>query len=86
MFYNKNVIEMNDIEEKIKEMIESIRPYLNMDGGDIEFVKYEDNYIYVKLLGACTDCIMQDNTINEGLLSMFQEEIPEIKGIINITL
>ena len=74
------------MEEKIKEMIEQIRPYLNMDGGDIDFVKYEDNYVYVKLYGACTDCLMQDNTINDGLLNMFQEKYPEIKGIINIPL
>lgn len=74
------------VEDKIKEMIESIRPYLNMDGGDIEYIKYEDNYIYIKLMGACTNCLMQDNTINDGLLTMFQEEIPEIKGIINIPL
>lgn len=72
--------------DKIKEMIEQIRPYLNMDGGDIEYIKYEDNYVYIKLYGACTNCLMQDNTINDGLLTMFQEEIPEIKGIINIPL
>ena len=39
----------NNTIEKIKEMIEQIRPYLNMDGGDIEYIKYEDNYVYVKL-------------------------------------
>ena len=77
---------MNETENKIREMIEQIRPYLNMDGGDIEYLKYEDNIVYVKLLGACTDCLMQDNTINEGLLSMFQDEVPEIKGIINVPL
>lgn len=74
------------IEEKINEMIKQIRPFLNMDGGDIEYIKYEDNIVYIRLLGTCTDCLMQDNTINEGLLTMFQEEIPEIKGIINIPL
>lgn len=74
------------MENKIKEIIEQIRPYLNMDGGDIEYIKYEDNYVYIKLSGACTDCLMQDNTINDGLLSMFQDEIPEIKGIINVPL
>ncbi len=75
-----------NIENKIKEMIEQIRPYLNMDGGDIEYIKYVDNYVYVKLTGACAGCLMQDNTINEGMTQMFQEEIPEIKGIINIPL
>jgi len=74
------------MEEKIKKLIENIRPYLNMDGGDIEFVKYEDSYVYVKLTGACTNCLSQDDTINDGLLTMFQEEIPEIKGIINVPL
>lgn len=85
-FIIDNVIKMKNVENKIKEIIEQIRPYLNMDGGDIEYLKYEDNIVYIKLLGACTDCLMQDNTINEGLLSMFQEEIPEIKGIINVPL
>ena len=74
------------MEEKIKNMIEQIRPYLNMDGGDIEFIKYDDYYVYVKLTGACTNCLLQDNTLNDGLLVMFQEEIPEINGIINIPL
>ncbi len=74
------------MEEKVKELIEQIRPYLNMDGGDIEFIKYEDGYVYIRLLGACTNCLLQDNTINDGLLTMFQEEIKEIKGIINVPL
>ena len=57
-----------------------------MDGGDIEFVKYEENYVYIKLSGNCTNCLLQDETINDGLLCMFQEEMPEIKGIINLPL
>ncbi len=75
-----------EIVTKIKEMIEKMRPYLNMDGGDIEFIKYEENYVYIKLSGTCSNCLYQDNTINEGLLQMFQSEIPEIAGIINVDL
>ena len=82
--YNK--LKGDIMEEKIIEIINDLKPYLNMDGGDIEFLKYEDNIVYIKLLGACTDCLMQDNTINDGLLTMFQEEVPEIKGIINVPL
>lgn len=74
------------MEEKILKVIDTLRPYLNMDGGDIEFVKYEDGYVYVKLYGACADCLMQDNTLNDSLLSAFQEEVPEIEGVINIPL
>ncbi len=74
------------MKEKIIELTEKIRPYINMDGGDIEFIKYEDGYIYVHLIGSCADCMYQDETLNESLLSFYQSEIPEIKGVINVTL
>ncbi len=76
----------NNIENKIKNMIEELRPYLNMDGGDLEFVKYEDNYLYIKLTGACQDCMFQDNTINDNILVYFKEQLPELEGIINVNL
>lgn len=74
------------MKEKIIELTEKIKPYINMDGGDIEFIKYEDGYIYIHLIGACADCMYQDKTLNESLLSFYQSEIPEIKGVINVTL
>lgn len=74
------------MEEKIIELTEKLRPYLNMDGGDIEFIKYEDGYVYIKLIGACSDCIYQDNTINDGILTFYQSEIPEIQGVINVSI
>lgn len=74
------------MEEKLKSLIDDIRPYLIMDGGDIEFVKYEDGYLYVKLSGSCQNCIYQDNTINDTLLDFFKETVPELKGIINVDL
>ena len=74
------------MEEKIIELIENIRPYLNMDGGDIEFIKYEDKYVYVKLIGACANCIGQDDTLKNGIYEMLKSEIPEIEGVINVSL
>lgn len=74
------------MEEKIIELIENIRPYLNMDGGDIEFIKYEDKYVFVKLTGACAHCIGQDDTIKNGIYEMIKSEIPEIEGVINVSL
>ena len=72
--------------EEIKQIIEELRPYLNMDGGDIEFVKYEENYLYIKLSGACQHCMFQDNTINEGIFEYFKEKLPDIEGVININI
>ena len=77
---------MENTEEKIKMLIEEIRPYLNMDGGDIEFIKYEDKYVYVKLKGHCVECMGQDFTLKNSILGMLQNEIPEIEGIINVQL
>lgn len=74
------------MEEKLKSLIDDIRPYLIMDGGDIEFVKYEDGYLYIKLSGSCQNCIYQDNTINDTLLDFFKGTVSELKGIINVDL
>lgn len=81
------IIVLGDImEEKILELINNIRPYLNMDGGDIEFIKYENHYVFVKLTGACAHCAMQDDTIKNGIEEMLKSEIPEIEGVINVEL
>lgn len=73
-----------DIENKIKDLIEQIRPFLIADGGNIDFVKYEDNIVYVKMQGACADCHMLDLTLKDGIEAMLMEEIPEIKEVINL--
>ena len=75
-------------EDRIKAVIEDLRPYLNMDGGDIEFVKYdiEEKIVYVKMFGACAMCMMQDDTLESGILSSIQEIVPEVKSIINVPL
>ena len=74
------------MEDKIKEVIENIRPYINMDGGDIEFIKFEDGYVYIKLTGSCQHCMYQDITINDGIEEMIKSEVPDIKGVINVEL
>ena len=47
-------------EEKIISIIDELRPFLINDGGNIEFVKYEDNIVYIKMMGACSNCEMLD--------------------------
>ena len=44
------------MEDKIKDLIEELRPFLIQDGGDIEFIRFEDNYVYIRLTGACKHC------------------------------
>ena len=54
-------------EEKIIEIIDHLRPFLINDGGNIEFVKYEDNIVYIKMMGACSNCYMLDSTLKDGI-------------------
>lgn len=73
-------------DEKIQEIINYLRPYLNSDGGDVEFIKYEDNIVFVRLSGGCAHCAHQNDTLQTGILGALQAELPEIKDIINVEL
>ena len=73
-----------NVEDKIKEIIDKLRPFLINDGGDLQFVKYEDNIVYVKLLGACTDCDLIDYTLKDGIEAAIMSEIDEVKEVISI--
>lgn len=77
---------MQETITKITELLEDIRPFLNLEGGDIEFIKYENNYVYVKLTGACAMCNYQDVTLKDNIENYLKEEIPEIKEVINVNL
>ena len=74
------------VENKIIEIIESMRPYLNADGGDIEFIKYDNGTAFIRLTGACAHCGYQDSTLQDSILKSLQEEVPEIKEIINVEI
>ena len=75
---------MKEKEKEILETLDLIRPFLNSDGGDVEFVKYEDNIVYVKLVGACAGCAMANATLKDGIEAALKDAIPEIKEVINV--
>ena len=75
---------MKETENKIIEILEKIRPYLNNDGGDVEFIKFEDGICYVKLKGACAGCVFADMTIQNTVEEMLVSEVPEIIKVINV--
>ena len=72
---------MNEIEKKIIEIIEKIRPFLANDGGDLEFVKFEDGIVYIKMLGNCSNCIYAGMDINDTIETILTSEIPEVIGV-----
>ena len=74
----------NETVSKIISIIDKSRPFLISDGGNLEFVKYEDNIVYVKMMGACADCAMIDLTLKDGIEEFITSEIPEVKEVVNI--
>ena len=72
----------NNNEKKIIEIIDNLRPYLISDGGNIEFLKYENEIVYIRMHGACANCQMLDITIKDGIEATIKDEIPEVKEVI----
>ena len=69
------------MKEKVIEVINDLRPFLMNDGGNIEFVKIEDNIVYVRLQGACMGCPMREVTLKDGIEKTILEKVPEIKEV-----
>ena len=72
------------VEEQIKDALESIRPFIIMDGGDIEFIKYEDKIVYIKFIGACANCLYSDDTLENGIYETLKEAVPEIDKVVKV--
>ena len=76
----------DDIELKIRALIDKIRPFLIADGGNLEFIKFKDGIVYVQMMGACENCPMLDITLKDGIEDLIINEIPEVKEVKNISL
>ncbi|MBW1892681.1 MAG: NifU family protein [Deltaproteobacteria bacterium] len=72
------------MKEKIQKVIDKLRPMLQADGGDVEFVDVVDGIVKVRLKGACAGCPMSQMTLKNGIERMMKQEIPEVKSVENI--
>ena len=72
-----------EIEKKICEVLDKIRPYLENDGGSVKFNRYENGIVYVTLIGACARCPMAASTLEDGIETALVNEIPEVIKVIN---
>lgn len=70
--------------EKIKDLLERMRPFLINDGGDLEYVDYKDHIVYIRLTGACKNCSLIDVTLQDGIQEMLTTEIPEVESVVNV--
>ena len=68
--------------DQIIEALENIRPFLQRDGGDVEFVDLtEDNVVLVRLQGHCAGCPYSQMTVKNGIQALLTEEFPDIKAV-----
>lgn len=74
----------NNVEKRINEVLDRIKPYLENDGGNLEYIKFEDGIVYVRLLGACAGCSMIDITLKDGIEAMLMDEVPEVLGVTRV--
>ena len=68
-------------EAKIKAALEEVRPLLQADGGDVEFVGVEGNVVKVRLQGHCAGCPMAQMTLQRGIEVRLKEAVPEVERV-----
>jgi len=68
--------------EKVRQALETVRPFLQADGGDVELVDVkEDGTVLVRLEGACAGCPMSQMTLKAGIEERLKEQVPEVKCV-----
>lgn len=71
------------LEDRIIQSLDKIRPYIQRDGGDMEFVSVDDKgVVTVRLLGACVGCGLIDYTLKGGVEALLMDDIPEVSEVI----
>ena len=75
-------MELND--ENIITVLEELLPYIEADGGWLEYVETEGNYVKVRLGGACASCAMSAITLRQCIEKKLMMEIPTIEGVIQV--
>jgi len=74
-------MEKQEQERRIKDILTKIRPYLQRDGGDVEFVRFEDGIVYLRMMGACVGCMSIDVTLRDGIETILLEEVEGVIGV-----
>ena len=69
------------VEQKIEQTLEEIRPFIATHLGDIQFVKFENNICYVRMLGTCQGCPLSQVTLKGGVEEIMKASVPEVQSV-----
>ena len=72
------------MQEKVKDVLDKVRPYLVRDGGDVELVGIDGGTVKVRLTGHCAGCPHSTMTLKNGIERILKQEIPEVKEVVNV--
>ena len=75
-------MELND--SNVVEVLNELLPYIEADGGWLEYVETEEGYVKVRLGGACSTCVMSSMTLKQGIEKKLMMEIPDVKGVVQV--
>ncbi|MBK7668557.1 MAG: NifU family protein [Sphingobacteriaceae bacterium] len=78
---------MHELHQRVEDALQTIRPYLEADGGDVEIIEItSDNIVKLELKGACKTCNMSHMTMRAGIEETIKKSVPEIRGIESVKL
>lgn len=78
---------MHELHKRVEDALQTIRPYLEADGGDVEIIEItSDNIVKLELKGACKTCNMSHMTMRAGIEETIKKSVPEIRGIESVKL
>jgi Fe-S cluster biogenesis protein NfuA len=72
------------IEQQVRDALEELRPALKMDGGDVEFVDFQNGVVQVRLLGACGGCPMATMTLVGFVEERLKQRVPDIRQVVSV--
>ncbi|MDI6734110.1 MAG: NifU family protein [Patescibacteria group bacterium] len=75
---------MDQTKNKIEKILEKVRPFIQMHGGDAKLIRVKNGEVILKISGACVNCSLTDLTYNKMIGGLIKEETPQIKKVIVI--
>ena len=72
------------VEKRVQIALEKVRPQLQADGGDVEYVAFEKGTVKVRLQGHCAGCPMSMMTLKQGIENFLKKEVPEVKTVVAV--
>lgn len=70
--------------DKIKAALDSVRPFLKADGGDVEIVSMDEKILKIKLVGNCSTCAMSEMTLKAGIEEAVKSAVPDIEEVVAV--